>query len=347
MTLAVHASGLVTALGYNAPASLAAMRAGLSSVAETRWHDFETGKPLRGAKVALPQWWDGVGKLAELLAPAVWECLQPLGGAQAAAKTPLLIGVSVPQRPGRAAGLDCELLPEVCARLGCPVHPRSRLFVGDQVGAWVALAQARQWLDAGELGHVVVAGVDSYLSEPTLHALADARRLHTSAQSNGFFPGEAAAAVLVGRATGDDELQVVGWGHGVEPATLGNQLPQRAQGLTEAVRLALADAGVGLNQVAYRLTDLSGEHHKFKEAAFVAGRLNGGERSQPLGLWHPIEYLGEVGAAILPCLLAQALHAGREGYAPGPLALCHVGSDAGARAALVLRHRGQVNLEWT
>ena len=107
---------------------------------------------------------------------------------------------------------------------------------------------------------------------------------------------------------------------------------------------ALAQAEVGLHQVAYRLTDLSGEHYKFKEAAFAAGRLNGGERSQPLDLWHPVEHLGEVGAAIVPCLLAQALHAGREAYAPGPLSLCHVGSDAGARAALVLGYRGPPDL---
>jgi 3-oxoacyl-[acyl-carrier-protein] synthase-1 len=54
-------------------------------------------------------------------------------------------------------------------------------------------------------------------------------------------------------------------------------------------------------------------------------------------MWHPIEHLGEVGAAILPCLLAWAAHAMREGYAPGGRALCHVGSDTGERAALVVR----------
>ena len=35
-------------------------------------------------------------------------------------------------------------------------------------------------------------------------------------------------------------------------------------------------------------------------------------------------------------LLAQAMHAAQEEYAPGPLALCHVGSDGGARAAFVV-----------
>ncbi|MCI3953284.1 MAG: hypothetical protein K0R53_2783 [Burkholderiales bacterium] len=91
-----------------------------------------------------------------------------------------------------------------------------------------------------------------------------------------------------------------------------------------------------MREVAYRLTDLSGEHYKFKEAAFVVGRLDSGDREGAFEIWHPIEYLGHIGAAVLPCLLAQAMHAGQEGYAPGPIALCHVGNDDGERAAFVV-----------
>ena len=43
VTLAVLASGMVTALGFNAPATLAALRAGVSGVGEIPWTDFESG----------------------------------------------------------------------------------------------------------------------------------------------------------------------------------------------------------------------------------------------------------------------------------------------------------------
>ena len=66
-------------------------------------------------------------------------------------------------------------------------------------------------------------------------------------------------------------------------------------------------------------------------------RFDHAPRKRPLELWHPIEYLGEIGAAILPCLLAWTAHALRHGYAPGPRALCHIGSDDGQRMALVLQ----------
>ncbi len=44
---------------------------------------------------------------------------------------------------------------------------------------------------------VLVAGVDSFVSGPTLAAYEARERLLTSQNSNGFIPGEGAAAVLV------------------------------------------------------------------------------------------------------------------------------------------------------
>jgi 3-oxoacyl-[acyl-carrier-protein] synthase I len=335
--LAVMGSGMVTPLGFNAPSTLAALRAGLSAVGETGWVDFESGEPLRGAKVDLPQWWEGLGKLADLVAPAIDECLQTVDPASRAA-VPVLIGVAAPDRPGRFAGLDDNLLDEVLDRLDLPRHPRSAMLAADQAGCAQALVAAREIVERREATRVVVAGVDSFLHQPTLNELMGRRRLMTPSNSNGFFPSEAGCAVLVGQAgTSDgDELRIHGQGFAVESATIHSTEPLRARGLTQAAQQALRSAGVKLKDIAYRLTDLSGEHYKFKEALFTAGRLSGGDSGSSLELWHPIEFLGEIGAAILPCLLAQAIHASQQGYAPGPLALCHVGSDAGLRAAFVV-----------
>ncbi|GJH21756.1 hypothetical protein CBA19CS22_34460 [Caballeronia novacaledonica] len=335
--LSVIASGMVTGLGFNAPASLAALRAGISAVRKTGWTDHRTGAALLAAKVDLPHWWEGVGKYADLIAPAIEECLQALVSV-APESVPILLGVAAPERPGRVPGLDDALLDEMHARLELRRHHETRSFAMDQTGCVHGLIVARALIERGVAQRVIVAGVDSFLHRATLRAYAERRRLMTPGNSNGFFAGEAGCAVAVG-ATGThdgSELVIRGIGMANESATIDGTEPLRARGLTIAVRQALENAGVGLTDVAYRLTDLSGEHYKFKEAVFTEGRLNGEPRDKPLDLWHPIEYLGEIGAAILPCLLAQALHAAREGYAPGQLALCHVGSDAGARAALVV-----------
>ena len=60
-------------------------------------------------------------------------------------------------------------------------------------------------------------------------------------------------------------------------------------------------------------------------------------------LWHPIEYIGDVGAAIGPIVLGVALHAGQKGYGIGPTVLCTFGNDNGERAAVVTTFRASEN----
>ncbi|MEY4562692.1 MAG: hypothetical protein RLZZ618_1969 [Pseudomonadota bacterium] len=336
-TLAVLGSGMVTVLGYNAPATLAALRAGVSGVELTAWLDGESGEPLRGARVSLPQWSNGVDKLADLVAPAIHECLQH-AAPEALTDIPVLIGIAHPGRAHRTPGLDDTLLDEVEARLGARLHPDSALFPADETGCVHALLRAQQLLAEHRARRVIVAGVDSFLHQSTLDVYLAKRRLMTESNSNGFFPGEAGTSVLVGLAGQQPgrELRVLGIGQGIEDATIDSTKPLRARGLTDALKQALQQAGTPFNSIRYRLCDLTGEHYRFKEAAFATGRLDTGPRPAPQQVWHPIEYLGAIGAAVLPCLLAQALHAGLDGYAPSALALCHVGSDDGERAALVL-----------
>jgi 3-oxoacyl-[acyl-carrier-protein] synthase-1 len=340
--LSVVGCGMVTAIGFNAPATLAGLRAGVGSVRQSAWLDADSGEPLRAAKVALPQWWDGLGKLAELVAPAINECLQS-AQPEPAAKIPLLIGTAHRDRPGRVPALDESLLEEVGARLGIALHAESKQFPADQTGCAHALIEAHRLIRDRLARFVIVAGVDSLLHQPTLDAYAERARLLTDENSNGFLPGEAGTAVLLQEAGADDggaALHITGFGLAMEPAPIESTRAFAAQGLTQAVSQALTSAGLSMHDVGFRVTDVSGEHYKFKEAAFVAARLDSGPRDEPLELWHPIEYLGEIGAAILPCLLGWAAHAFRQGYGSGSAALCHVGSDSGERAALVLRPAG-------
>src|SRR5262245_38811056 len=192
--LAVLGTGMVTPLGFNAPASLAALRAGISAVGETGWVDFESGERLKGAKVDLPHWWEGLGKLADLVAPAIAECLQ-LVEPDARTAVPLLVGVAAHDRPARIPRLDEDLLDEVQFRLGLPRHPLSAVYPLDQAGCAHALIAARDAISLSKAKQIVVAGVDSFLCQSTLNAYIQRRRLMTPGNSNGFFPGEAGCAV--------------------------------------------------------------------------------------------------------------------------------------------------------
>jgi 3-oxoacyl-[acyl-carrier-protein] synthase-1 len=337
--LCIIGSGMISAVGLSAPASCAAIRCAIDNFQETRFID-RAGEWLIAACVPLEQPWRGRTKLIKMAARAIAEALQSTPGVDPE-KTPLLLGLAEAERPGRLAGLDKGLLHAIETELGLRFHPDSCIIARGRVSAAVALHNARTLIYQSGHRHVLVAGVDSFLSGPTLTAFEARERLLTSQNSNGFIPGEGAAAVVLAAPIANEmpQLTCIGLGFGVEHATVeAEDVPLRAEGLTQAVRAALGEAGCGLEQMDYRLTDISGEQYYFKEAALALGRSLR-VRKEFFHLWHPADCIGEVGAAIGPVMLAVALAASRKGYGEGPNIFCHLGNDAGERAVALLSYQ--------
>ena len=337
--LCIIGSGMVSAVGLSAPASCAAIRCAIDNFQETRFIA-RGGEWLIAASVPLEQPWRGRTKLIKMAARAIAEALQSRPEVDPQA-TPLLLGVAEAERPGRLPGLDQGLLQAIEAELGLRFHPASEIIAQGRVSAAVALLNARALIYQGRHRHVLIAGVDSFLNGATLTAFEARERLLTGKNSNGFIPGEGAAAVVLAAPVASETPQLVciGLGFGLEHATVeADDIPLRAEGLTQAVRAALREAGCGLEQMDYRLTDISGEQYYFKEASLALSRSLR-VRKEFFHLWHPADCIGEVGAAIGPAMLAVALAASRKGYGEGPNIFCHLGNDAGQRAAALLSYR--------
>jgi 3-oxoacyl-[acyl-carrier-protein] synthase-1 len=335
--VAILGCGMVTGVGLTAAATCAALRCALGHFSETRFID-QGGEWLLGCQVPLEPPSRGRDKLVHLVVPALRECLGLVRDANPE-RIPLLLCVAEKERPGRLAGLDEQLLFEVQAALGARFHPASAVIAQGRVGGAVAVEQARRLIHEQGLPLCLVAGVDSFLVGATLAAYEKHNRLLTSKNSDGFIPGEAGTAVLLGStsAGGGPQLRCLGIGFGKEPATIASEEPLRADGLVAALRAVCADSGCTLDEVGYRLTDLSGEQYGFKEAALAISRTVRKLKAE-FDIWHPAGFLGEIGAAIVPCVLGVALAAARKGYAPAPGVLCHFSNDDGARAALILKY---------
>lgn len=335
--LAIRASGMVTPVGFCSSASCAAMRAGIRNVKDVNLWDGESGTYLAAGKVALPQWWIGVGKLAEMCAPALYECFAAARPVPSES-IPVLIGVPAPTRPCRLPNLDSELLDEIEHRLQFPLHTSSRLIARERVSAVAALEEAAHLMQAGVASYCIVAGVDSLLQNDLCDYYLEKRRLLTPQNSNGFSPGEAAAALLVASAPRPGDLQIRGVGAAHEPVTIESEDPLRGDGLARAIGAAMRDAGCEFVDLDYRITDLNGEHYRFKEMVFATMRYERKPRQRLFDLWHPIEFIGDVGAAIGTVVFAVALDASRKGYGVGNRILLTFGDDQGERAAVVVEH---------
>lgn len=334
--IAILASGMVTGVGLTAPATCAAIRCGISSFSETRFMD-QGGEWIIGCQVPLAEPWRGRTKLVKMITPGIQECLAFFQGTPTT-KVPLFLCVAEPGRPGRLDGLDQTLLMEIQVELGVQFHPESKVIAEGKVGGATALMLARQWMQERRGDYCLIAGVDSYLVAGTLGVYEEHSRLLTSVNHDGFIPGEAGAAILVGLASKARGVcvQCLGIGQGQEQATVLSEQPFKADGLVSTIKAALADAGCSMRDLDFRITDLSGEQYGFKEASLALTRTLR-QRKEHFYIWHPADSIGEVGAAIVPVMLGVFLASTRGNYSLGSMVLCH-GANAGAeRMALVMK----------
>src|SRR5438552_5203109 len=107
---------MACAVGLNAAAACAAMRAGIAGFGELRYHD-NVGEPVIGA--ALPSLDSGLRRserLVKLLAMALKDCLNS-GSVKNTERLPLLVGLAEPGRPGGGADWANSIIHEVESEL--------------------------------------------------------------------------------------------------------------------------------------------------------------------------------------------------------------------------------------
>jgi 3-oxoacyl-[acyl-carrier-protein] synthase I len=341
--LTVYGTGLVCGVGLNSAAACAAIRAGINNFQETRFMD-NGGEWIMGCEVPLEQPWRGRKKLVKMAAMAIGECMANSELKIVPSETPLLLCIAEAERPGRLAGLNDELFLEIQTELGMNFHEQSSLIPQGRVSGAVALHQARKLIYEKGFRQILIVGIDGFLNPSTLMGYQEQERLLTSQNSNGFIPGEAASAIIVGAPIGDDKtrLHCLGMGFAIEQATVESELPLRSDGLSTAIKSTEMDAGCTIGSTDFRITDLSGEQYYFKEAALALSRTLR-ERKEFYDIWHPADCFGEIGASIGPAILIALLDALKKGYAPGTRILKHLGNDNGKRSALIFSYQAARN----
>ena len=336
--IAIVHSGMVSGVGLDAPSSCAAIRCAIDNFQETRFMD-KGGEWIMGSSVPLEQPWRGRTKLVKMASMAIRECLEYFE--EVPADIPLFLCVAERERPGRLEGLEEKLFGEIEAELGYQFHPEeSRGIPLGRVSTAVALKHARELIYEKQIPYVLIAGVDSLLVGPTLAAFEENHRLLTSQNSNGFIPGEAGAAILVCHPSysNDSKLLCNGIGFAIEVANIESEEPLRAEGLCNAIKIALGSSNCELGDLDFRIADVSGEQYYFKEAALALTRTLR-QKKEHFYIWHPADCIGEVGAAIGAIMLITALTGSKKQYTYGNRMLLHSGNDSGQRAAAILSYQ--------
>lgn len=336
----IRAAGMACPVGLTTAAACAAMRAGINRFGETEYLGND-GQPVvasflsrLGRDLSRRERW------IELLAYALRDLYQQHERGPALLERALIM-LAAPLDSGTTPPNPAVVAPLLSQKLGVALDPRRlRIVTEGSFGGIRALAGARQWLLEPSSTHrdVVVAGADSYVEARALARLDRERRLLTRDRSDGIIPGEAAACVLLDTSPQASLAAILGIGLANEPGRLDNDVPLRGQGIAHAARQALAEAGLELHDLHFRLSDASGEGYAFKEQVLAVTKLLR-RNMDDLPLWLSATTLGEVGCAGGVCNLVSAVSAWSRGRAPGPRAIAYASAADGGRAAVVLHSR--------
>jgi 3-oxoacyl-[acyl-carrier-protein] synthase-1 len=300
--LAITGVGLVTPVGLTAPAALAALRAGVSRLAELPGVEIEKAKeefgPALGAVVpTIPAGRQGVARLLRMAAPALREALEQ-AALPPGTKGSLHIGLDV-ENPGErmlrfgdafVRGFE-GAVPRT--KLDAKITPRH----GGRAAALTALRSALAEFVNGPDPVLVVGGVDSWSNPRSVLGLRKAGRLPEFPHHTGIMPGEGAGFLVIekpehAKRRGAKVLARILAAAGATE-TVPHGEPSRATGLTEALKPVTALVGEGTPLV---ISDFNGERPRGLEWG-IAGIRGFGYFKDTMRHWHPADCIGDCGAA--------------------------------------------------
>lgn len=360
MRVVISGCGLVTPVGRSAPASCAAIRAGIARPRrvsyfqaldeETQEEVPVTGYPVRG----YTEGFNMVGRWLRLARGAVRDLLSTSGLPDAAdgrfwQKTGLFI---VAPRPNDARFQDEEgegeealqeaLLAPLHDALGLPLSQQHLGVIGQgHAGTAAALHRAKEQLIRGGVERFLVVAVDSYLDPLTLEWLAGSGRLKTEAVPTGLSPGEAGACLLLetqpsaARRGAAAPVLVAGVATGQEKNAFLSGEPSTGEALAACVQNALERSSPGELFSGDVYLDLNGEFWRAMEWGSALVRLAGRVADPRLHL--PCVSVGDVGSASGALGACLAVHELSRGHTRTKQALVVSSSEQGEVGCLSLQ----------
>lgn len=343
-SVVVASVGTRTAVGATAPATAAAVRAGVAGFAQHAFMvDTAGNRMIVAGAPYLTIDVTGVDRVMALAAPAAGEALAPLAAA-VGEKPAVLVCVGLPgPRPGRPKSLspilDC-VQREVEAS-GAQVQNIRTIEAGHAAGT-MALQWAFSSIHSGGAECALVGGVDSYIEPETLEWLESNEQLHGAGPDNnayGFIPGEAATFVLL---TSGERVPRLGVTPSLAFSTAATERETKliktdavcvGEGLTALFHTLAAGVPPGL-QVDDLYCDMNGEPYRADEFGFASIRAGGlfrdaSEFTAPADCW------GDIGAASGPSFLVLADAAARKGYARGSIMAAFTSAESGERSGYI------------
>ena len=338
--------GMITPVGANTAMTAAAVKAGVSAYAETEYYG-QNGQPITMAAVPTVIFDEIEAEIGEgdrfnlrhdrVVKMAILALREAC--ALQSTKEPIPLVLAMPEGQTDIEGLSplIQELENNCKPWVSTQQCRS-LHSGRAAGM-EAMDFAFRYLYDLPNDFFLIGGSDSYRDYSRLNPLSEESRLVVPDSPDGFAPGEAAAFLLLTR---KPELALARQGHIIalsppgmaeEPGHLYSEEAYRGDGLDQAFKKALGNHPQPTN-IHSIYSSMNGESHWAKEYG-VAFMRNRNAFQDPVGIEHPADCYGDLGAATAPVLIALAAEH-LLSQAKARTHLVYSSSDHGKRGAMVV-----------
>jgi len=339
--LYIAATGMITPVGFNTQMTAAAVNAGVSRVDDLSLLD-KYLKPIKMSSIPSEVLLENSN---DELSPRRSRMLSMAGIALSEAftnfklneyeKLPLFIALPecLPKCVPAVNNNFVELLIE---NTGLAIDKEtSRQFFTGKAGGLQALDMAFKYLQSTEARACVIGGVDSYFDPYLLGQLDAQKRLNSQHTDNGFIPAEAAAFLILTKdpiPSNNNRIETALYSPAFSNETghIYSDKPYLGNALSHASMNALT-AAPNLN-ISSLVSSLNGESFGGKELGNTLSRQS--KRLTGVEIEHPIDCLGDIGAAFAPIVIAISAAIGKQ---ENKLICCS--SDLQYRSAVCLQTR--------
>ena len=225
-------------------------------------------------------------------------------------KIHFLIGLPSEQRPGEKFD-SSDLVKEINVYTSEVITEQ---FTTGNPSAIHALERAVEIINAKPDALCIVGVIDSLLEPATLDWFEEKKRLNSESEgrNQSFSASQAVAFFSVeSKKSATDRKRTIlaginGFKTTKEPAPFVTDKPSKGEGLTTAVRSALAAEATTPESIDHVMCDMNGEFYRSKEWGYAELRCLGNS-NKSRKLWHPADCIGNSGAASAGVLLTIAV----------------------------------------
>jgi len=339
--------GMITPVGANVAMTAAAVGAGISAYAESRYCN-QQGQAITMAGVPETVFYESDAQIDEgdwyselhdhIIKMAIIAVKEACAGQSIKPPIPLIIGMPdvLPDVEHISSSSLIKNLVSHCQPWLSAQHCRT--INSGRAAAMEALEFAFRYLYDLPNDFMLVGGSDSFRNYTRLRPLGAANRLAVSGSADSFVPGEAAGFLLLTRHPG---FAMVRDGHIIalnlpgiseEPGHLYSDEPYRGEGLDQAFKKALINQPEQSIHSIY--SSMNGENYWAKEYG-VASLRNKSMFKNPVRFEHPADCYGDLGSATSTVLITLAAeHLFKSADAKSHLV--YSSSDTAKRGAVVV-----------